>query len=73
MVASHDHGFVAVSSLVVRSENGMRTFPILDRAGICDCVERGVQAPLRRSMVGGLPEILTRRRQVLDLLCQLDQ
>ena len=27
----------------------------------------------RRSMVGGLSEILNRRRQVLDLLCQLDQ
>ena len=46
MVASHDHGLVVVSSLVIRSENGMHAFPILDRARICDCVERGAQAPL---------------------------
>ena len=46
MVASHDHGFIAVSSLVVQSENGMRAFSILDQAGIYDYVERGAQAPL---------------------------
>ena len=46
MVASHDHGFVVISSLIVRSENGMRAFSTLDRAGIYDCVERGAQAPL---------------------------
>ena len=46
MVASHDHGPVAILSLVVRSENGMHAFSILDRARICGCVERGAQAPL---------------------------
>ena len=46
MVASHDHGPVAALSLVVQSENGMRAFPTLGRAGICGCVERGAQAPL---------------------------
>ena len=46
MVASHDHSPIAVLSLTVRSENGMHAFSILDRAGICDCVERGAQAPL---------------------------
>ena len=33
----------------------------------------GHRLPCRRSMVDGLPEILNHRRQVLDLLCQLDQ
>ena len=46
MVVSHDHGLVAILSLVVWSENGMHAFSILDRAGICGCVERGAQAPL---------------------------
>ena len=46
MVASHDHAPIAASSLIVRSKNGMHAFPILDRVGICDCVERGAQAPL---------------------------
>ena len=46
MVASHDHAPVAVSSLIVRRENEMPTFPILDRVGICGYVERGVQVPL---------------------------
>ena len=35
-----------VLSLVVRSENGMHAFPILDQARICGCVKRGAQAPL---------------------------
>ena len=46
MVTSHDHAPVAVSSLVVRSENEMPAFPILDRVGTCDYVERGAQVPL---------------------------
>ena len=46
MVTSHDHGPVAILSLVVQSENGMHAFPILDQARICGCVERGAQAPL---------------------------
>ena len=46
MVASHDHSPVVALSLVVQSENGMRTFSILGRAEIYGCVERGAQAPL---------------------------
>ena len=46
MVASHDHGPIVVLSLIVQSENGMHAFPILGRAEIYGCVERGVQAPL---------------------------
>ena len=46
MVASHGHAPVAASSLIVRSENEVPAFSILDRVGTCGYVERGAQVPL---------------------------
>ena len=48
MVASHDHAPVAVSSLVIQSENEMPAFPILDQVRTYGYVERGAQVPLSK-------------------------